>query len=68
MSDAMSTGNINWAFGDGGDVEDLADVAGSFGYSLGEDDLWRQFPDEPGITNGRRLDSLEIIIYDKRHA
>lgn len=36
------TGNINWAFGDGGDVEDLGDAAARYRYEQCEDGKWRE--------------------------
>jgi hypothetical protein len=33
-------GNINWAFGDGGDARDLGEEAERFGYELREDGKW----------------------------
>lgn len=35
-----ATGNINWAFGDGGDVPDLGEDAARYGYELREDGKW----------------------------
>ena len=38
----MSAGNINWAFGDGGNVEDLIEAAAHYNYELCEDGKWRE--------------------------
>lgn len=38
----MSAGNINWAFGDGGDEPDLCEAAEYYGYALHDDGLWRE--------------------------
>lgn len=38
----MSAGNINWAFGDGGNVEDLIDVAAHYHHELCDDGKWRE--------------------------
>jgi hypothetical protein len=46
-----STGNINWAFGDGGDVEDLVECAERYNYTLCADGKWRETDDEPGFTD-----------------
>ena len=35
-----ATGNINWAFGDGGDVRDLGEEAERRGYECREDGKW----------------------------
>lgn len=45
------SGNINWAFGDGGDVEDLSDVASRYHYNLCSDGRWRETEDDPGLTD-----------------
>lgn len=47
----MSSGNINWAFGDGGDVEDLCELAERYGYSLHDDNKWRETEDETGLSD-----------------
>jgi hypothetical protein len=40
-------------FGDGGDGEDLGELAAKYNYSQGADNLWREkdCADEPGLTD-----------------
>jgi hypothetical protein len=38
-------------FGDGGDAEDLMDVAAHYHYHLDDDNKWRETPDDPGFTD-----------------
>lgn len=40
MSGMEANGNINWAFGDGGDVPDLIEEAARYGYELRDDGRW----------------------------
>lgn len=60
-------------FGDGGDGEDLAELASKYDYELCSDDKWRETADEEGKTdeqmwdyiNDRRESDLEIEFWDK---
>lgn len=52
------------AWDDGGDVEDLSDEAMKYGYSLYADGLWREFEDEPGLTDQHMWE----YIWDRRES
>lgn len=59
-----SAGNINAAFGAGGDVEDLCDLADRYGYSLRDDELWRETDDDPGLTD----EQMWQYVWDRRES
>jgi hypothetical protein len=59
-----SAGNINWAFGDGGDVEDLSELASRYGYSLNDDGKWREVDDEPGLSD----EEMWQYVWDRRES
>ena len=46
-------------FGDGGDAEDLSDLAAKYGYQLCSDDLWREDITEKGLTDEQMWDYVD---------
>jgi hypothetical protein len=46
-------------FGDGGDVDDLLELASRSGYALCADGLWRETDDEQGLTDDQMWEYVE---------
>lgn len=63
-----SAGNINWAFGDGGDEDNLSEVAGQYGYIQHEYQYWWN-PDDD--TNGDTIKTDQEMwqyVWDRRES
>ena len=62
----MSSGNINWAFGDGDGAEDLGELAEKYDYACGVDGLRREenCGDELGLTDQQ----MWQYIWDRRES
>lgn len=68
MSSINATGNINWAYGDGGDVEDLGELAEGYGYSLRPDDKWWNEKDDTDGDTVKTDQEMWQYIWDMRES
>lgn len=51
-------------FGDGGDAEDLSDLASRYGHELCSDGMWREDMSEPGLDD----EAMWQYIQDRRES
>ena len=62
MSDGQP--NINWAFGDGGDVEALCEIADRYHKHLDPDGLWREEVGDKGMSD----EEMWQYVWDRRES